>query len=134
MLVIEYNLHRIFWKSNTESIQMFISLASLIWAFLLFWPGDTFSRPTYKLMEEFGSEHVWATLFLIQGVVGMIVLLLKCKKVYLIVLDSILGCILWTGSCVAMILSVYPPPAAISAEIVTAWFSWWLLLRLPLDK
>jgi hypothetical protein len=113
---------------------MFIAMASLMWALLLFWPGDTFTRPTYTLMSHFGSEHVWGTLFLIQGVSGISTVLLKLKNTLLIVLDCILGCILWTGSCVAMILSVNPPPAAISAEIIAAWFSWWLLLRLPLDK
>lgn len=134
ILVVTYNANRIFWKSETEAIKLYIAMASLLWSFLLFWPGDTFSRPTYKLMAEFGSETTWAILFLVQGLAGLIVLLFKCKRTALAVLDSILGCILWTGSCMAMILSAYPPPAAISAEIVAAWFSWWLLLRLPLDK
>lgn len=133
-LVAVYNLHRIFWKGDTEVVRMLISVASLMWSFLLFWPGDTFARPTYTLMAEFGSEHVWGTLFLVQGLAGVFSILYNCKKICILVLDSILGCILWTGSCVAMVLSVYPPPAAISAEIIVAWFSWWLLLRLPIDK
>ena len=133
-LLAVYNMHRIFWKGDTEVFRMFMALASLTWSFLLFWPGDTFARPTYKLMAEFGTEHVWAVLFLIQGLAGLFSLLYNCKKICILVLDSILGCILWTGSCVAMLLSVYPPPAAISAEIIVAWFSWWLLIRLPVDK
>jgi hypothetical protein len=32
-----------------------------------------------------------------------------------------------------MLMSVYPPPAAISAEIAAAFASWWVLVRFSVD-
>ena len=122
-----------FWASDISNLRFTLAIASLIWAFLLFWPGDTFARPTYTLMGKFASEWVWASLFGIQGLAALYSTILDTKYKILILLDGVLGCILWTGSCIAMLLSVYPPPAAISAEITAAITSWWILVRYPLD-
>ena len=123
----------ILWGSDLLASRFFLAMASLTWAFLLFWPGDTFQRPTYTLMGKFATEWVWACLFLVQGGLALYSLLYKSRNKFLLLGDGILGCILWTGSCVAMLLSVYPPPAAISAEIIAAFMSWWILVRYPVD-
>jgi hypothetical protein len=123
----------IFWGSDLIASRFFISLASLCWSFLLFWPGETFGRPTYTLMGKLAPEWAWALMFGIQGALGMYSILYKSRNKFLLIGDGILGCILWTGSCVAMLLSVYPPPAAISAEIIAAFMSWWILVRYPID-
>ena len=126
-------MYIILWGSDLVATRFFLSVASLMWSFLLFWPGDTFARPTYTLMAKFGSETAWAILFGIQGAAGLYSIIHRSRNRALLVSDAILGCILWTGSCVAMLLSVYPPPAAISAEIVAAIMSWWVLVRYPVD-
>ena len=124
------------WKSNTDLFQIFMAMASLSWSALLFHGGlgGTFVEPEYHIMAHYANEYVWGLLFLIQGVCGLVTTLLKSKNIIVSLTSSILGCILWTASCVSIFLSVSPPPADISAGLITAWFSWWLLLRIPLDR
>ena len=129
--MLKTRLNLVLWGSDLIATRFFIATASLIWGFLLFWPGETFGRPTYDMMAKFASEPVWAILFTLHGVLSLYALLYNIKSKSLLVFDGVLGCLLWTGSCVAMLLSVYPPPAAISAEIVTAFASWWVLVRYP---
>lgn len=130
---LKMRLHDIMWGSDLIASRFFVSLASIFWSFLLFWPGDTFARPTYTLMSKFANETTWAILFGLQGLAGLYSIIHKSRDKLLLVTDAVLGCMLWTGSCVAMLLSVYPPPAAISAEIVAAIMSWWILVRYPID-
>lgn len=115
--------------SDLEAIRFFLSLSALVWALLLFWTGDTFSRPTYTVMAMIANETAWAVAFLVQGVVSLYAVLAKKETNWLFMSDALFGCILWTGSCFAMLLSVSPPPAAISAEIVAALASWWVVVR-----
>ncbi len=119
--------------SSLTTLRLNLAVASILWGLLLFWPGETFSRPTYSLMGKFASEHIWAALFLLQGLVALYSVIYRVKSKIMLMSDGILGCILWTGSCIAMLLSVYPPPAAISAEITAAITSWWILIRYPYD-
>lgn len=107
-------------------------ISSLLWSLMLFWPGDTFSRPTYSLMGNALDEHIWASLFLIHSLVGSITLSTGKVNPVTFALEGVLGCLIWTSSCLMMLFSVYPPPAAISAEIVMAFTSWWILIRYPL--
>ncbi len=123
----------ILWGSDLIATRFFLASASLMWSFLLFWPGDTFARPTYSLMSKFAGEITWAILFGVQGLAGIYSIIHKSRNHLLLISDAALGCALWTGSCVAMLLSVYPPPAAISAEIIAAIMSWWVLVRYPVD-
>jgi hypothetical protein len=128
-------LHILF-QSDLEATRLMLAWGAVFWAVMLFWPGDTFSRPTYTIMGSYASEHVWAAAFLLQGVVMMYSLICGYKSRITLVVDAVLGCILWTVSCLCMLASVYPPPAAISAEICAAVASWWVLVRyhLPPEK
>lgn len=131
---IKDRLVDMFWSTDTTSARFALSVASVMWAFLLFWPGATFDRPTYTLMGKFAGEELWASAFLIQGLVGLYSQVYRNVNKFILCGDGILGSILWTASCVAMLLSVYPPPAAISAEIVAAVTSWWILVRYPRES
>ena len=108
-----------------------LSFSSMLWAVMLFWPGDTFERPTYSMMGEILPEHSWAILFVIHSLTS--IYSLDKNKINSITLffEGILGSLIWTSSCFFMLLSVYPPPAAIAAEIVMAFTSWWILIRYP---
>jgi len=127
------NLHNrlsfLLWKTDLVGTRFFLSLGAIMWGVLLLWEGDTFSRPTYSLMGSFASETTWGILFLVQGVVAGIGLLWDKGDKTLFFLDALLGCILWTVSCLAMLWAVSPPPAAISSEISAAFAAWWVLVR-----
>jgi len=133
-LVAKYNAHRIFWKEKTDSVQVFIAMSSFLWATLLLWPGNSFVNPAYHVMAHFGPEEVWAFLFLIQGIAAATRVLLQCSCMGLLISDLVLGCILWTGASLSVLISVDPLSSGIASALISAWFSWWLLLRLPLDK
>lgn len=125
---------RLVWmalESNMDALRLVLALSALLWAFLLFLPGDTFTRPTYALMARMAPEHAWASAFLFQGAAMLWSLVTGTANRTLFVIDAALGCLLWTTSCVAMLFAVFPVPAAISAEIVSAFASWWVMARYP---
>ena len=124
----------ILFKSDLEATRLMLSWGALFWALMLFWPGNTFDRPTYTIMGHYAPEWTWASLFLVQGLVMMYSLLCGYKSRVTLVADAVLGCLLWTVSCMCMLASVYPPPAAISAEICASVASWWILVRYHLPE
>lgn len=128
---------RIIWvtlEANMDALRLVLALSALMWACLLYLPGDTFSRPTYTIMSKLASENEWATAFMAQGAVMLWSLMRGTANKWLFILDAGLGCVLWTTSCVAMMFSVFPVPAAISAEIISAMASWWVMSRYPGEK
>jgi len=120
-------------ESDLDSTRFFLALAATLWGVLLFWPDDTFSRQTYSVMKSIASEWVGASAFLIQGVLAFWSLFKSRNTTPFFLLDALLGCVLLSSTCIAMLVSVYPPPAAISAEISAAFASWWVLVRYSLD-
>ena len=124
-------------KSDMMATRFSLAIGALLWSTLLFWPGDLFTpaRPTYFIMSQIASETSWATLFLIQGWIAMYTLLFKARNHVTLALDAFLGCSLWTASTLACYLShfhgwdTYQPPAAMSAEVILMFASWWHLVR-----
>lgn len=139
-LVFARNKRRVlmFWQKLLDAdlwpARFYIALSSIVWSILLFWPGDTFGRPTYTIMSHIASEMVWATMFGIVGICGLITLYFDIRNRVALFFDAAFSCVLWTSSCAAMLMSVYPVPAAISAEITTAMLSWWILANYPTKK
>jgi hypothetical protein len=121
--------------SDMWATRFTLALGAIFWGIMLFWPGETFDRPTYTLMAKFAPEWTWAGLFLIQGLYAMYDVLCPGNRgKFTLFIDAILGCVLWTLSCICMLLSVYPPPAAIAGEIALALASWWNLVRFNITK
>lgn len=85
------------------------------------------------MMGKFAPEWVWAAAFGFHGVFSMFAISRDhIKEKIDMCFEGVFGCLLWTSSCFFMIFSVYPPPAAISAEIVAAFSSWVILARYPI--
>lgn len=135
-------IHHIMWRSDLEATRFMLAAGSLVWAMLLFLPGDLFSptRTTYTLMAALAREEIWASLFLLQGLVMTYSLLWGYRSRLSFLLDAILGCVLWTSSTAACFIahfsgwSGYQPPAAMSYEVMGALASWWCLVRYSVDK
>lgn len=125
------NIRIILLHADITLLRLFMSASSFLWAVMLFWPGDTFARPTYEYMSHFAIEEVWATVFLLHAIISITSLAFKQIRYLSVLGEGFLGCLLWTSSCFLMLLSVFPPPAAISAEIIAAIASWWILVRYP---
>ena len=123
------NIKNIICRADTSLVRLLIATSSFLWAVMLFWPGDTFVRPTYGHMGQLAPENVWAAAFAIHFLITTITLTTKQMKYVSVLGEGMLGCLLWTSSCFLMLSSVYPPPAAIASEITTALASWWVLVR-----
>ena len=106
-----------------------LSLSELTWAFLLMWPGRSFDRPTYSAMAHIMSEEAWAFVFLVTGIIQITIVLREDYYCPVARYFAAWNAALWSTVVVGMLLSVSPPPAAISGEIVLAMASFWIWLR-----
>lgn len=139
---IKSRIYHILWKSDLEATRLYLSLGSLLWAALLFWPGELFSptRKTYELMARIAPEEVWGALFLLQGSVMLYSLLWGYRTRLSFYVDGVLGVLLWTVSTMACFIAhfqsfdTYQPPAAMSYEVIAAISSWWYLVRYSLNN
>lgn len=119
--------------SDMRGVRLLLAWGSIFWGVLLLWPGETFSRPTYALMAKFAPEVVWGLAFLFQGAVMMYSLITQRHGKPIFIMDCMLGCALWVIATVACFASVSPPPAAMSAELVATFASFWNLVRFASD-
>lgn len=117
------------WDSELISSRIILAMGELFWAIMLFWNGDTFSRPTYSHMAEMMSENWWALVFLISGILQIIIVISNNLHSTYARYFAFWNMILWGYTVVSMLLSVYPPPAAIGGEIAIAISSAWIWIR-----
>lgn len=106
-----------------------LGLAELIWSLTLFWPGDTFGRPTYDVMAHLFNENTWAFIFLFSGVTQTSIAVSALTEHWFSRIFAGWNAALWVYITIAMYFSVYPPPAAISGEAALALASLWIWVR-----
>lgn len=125
-----------FWRTDIRGCQFWIASASLLWAMLLFWPGETFSRPVYAAMAEIAREEVWASIFAFYSITEMMKVFKPTTEVSLGVgidmATSVIGCAVWAASAVCLFIS--PLPGALAPHFVMAVGSWWILVRTDFPK
>ncbi len=117
------------WETNLASTRLVLGLAELTWAVLLIWPGATFGRPTYNGMAAVMAEEAWALVFALSAVTQLTIVIRQDYYCWQARYFAAWNMVLWCFVVVSMLLSVYPPPAAISAEIVLAVASLWIWVR-----
>lgn len=115
--------------SQVHSARWLLATAETIWAVTLFWPGDTFDRPTYNQMALLLPELGWATVFAMFAVGQWAILLSGRYRTRSAIVFAFLDQMLWWYVVVSMYVSVYPPPAAISGELALALGASWAYLR-----
>ena len=114
------NVSRALFDSDFVATRLILAVAELLWAMMLFWPGDTFDRPTYTALANVASETVWAFIFLTSGVLqSCVVMYNKYGKPWAQVFAN-WNAVLWVFVVSASITSVHPPPAAMGGEIALA--------------
>ena len=115
--------------SDYIATRLTLALAELMWALTLAWPGDTFGRPTYDYMSRLMGETSWAYTFLITGLAQLAIAMIgDCRSRYATAFAA-WNATLWVSCTVAMYLSVYPPPAAISGETALAFAAATIFVR-----
>ena len=124
-----HGMSRALFDSDLIASRLALFLAEALWAVMLFWPGDTFDRPTYSEMAKVAPELVWATAFGISAVLQIcIVIYQQCHKPWAHAF-ACWNALLWGASVVLMLKGVYPPPAAIGGEVALAVSALWIAIR-----
>lgn len=122
-------MSRAFFDSDLIASRMSLFLAETCWAVMLFWPGNTFDRPTYSLMSEIAPELVWALAFAISAALQISIIALDLCHTWHARWFAAWNGVLWAATVVLMLASVYPPPAAIGGEIALAVAAVWIAIR-----
>ena len=117
------------WDTDMVVSRLLLGMAEFWWFLLLIWPGDTFGRPTYTHMAHVMSEEAWAGVFFLSAVTQITIVIRRDFHCTLARYFAAWNMVLWVFVVASMLLSVYPPPAAISAEITLAMASFWIWLR-----
>ena len=120
--------HALF-DTNLTAIRLNLALSEFIWAVMLLWVGDTFTRPTYTIMSHVMHEEAWAVLFLASAMAQVSIVAQEDYHSRFARYFAAYNAALWGFVVIAMLLSVQPPPAAISAEVSAALFAFWIWVR-----
>ena len=122
-------ISRALFDSDLIATRMALFLAEALWSVMLFWPGDTFSRPTYSWMGAVAPELAWAVAFGVSAVLQIsIVIYEQCNRGWAHVF-AVWNALLWVSSIALMLAGVYPPPAAIGGEAALAMSALWIAVR-----
>lgn len=120
---------RVLFDTDLIATRLVLAFAELMWGIMLFWPGDTFGRPTYHVMAHVMNEEAWALVFLVSAVTQVAIVLLEDYNSRFARYFACWNGLLWSYVVVSMLLSVYPPPAAVGGEIALALSACWIFLR-----
>lgn len=123
------SLSRLLWDTDLVATRFLLAIAEFLWAIMLLWPGDTFGRPTYSHMAVVMSEDAWALTFLLSAITQATIVLTGDFHTRFARYFAGWNAGLWGCVIVSMLLSVYPPPAAIAGEIALACGAVWIWVR-----
>ena len=122
-------LSRALLDSDLIATRLGLFLAELCWAVMLFWPGETFGRPTYDLMGRIAPEEVWALMFIVSACLQMHIVIFEVYHTTFAHWFARWNALLWVATVGMMLGSVYPPPAAIGGEIALMVSAVWIAVR-----
>lgn len=122
-------LSRAFFDSDLVATRMTLSFAEFAWCIMLLWPGDTFDRPTYLGMASIASELWWAAAFGVSACIQLGIVVFWLCGTRLANWFGIWNGLLWSVSVPSMLLSVYPPPAAVGGEVALMLAATWIGVR-----
>ena len=117
------------FESDLIATRLSLAVAELLWAVMLLWSGNTFDRPTYFWMSQFGSETLWALVFLVSGLYQGYIVAAQKVRTRQAELFAWFNAVVWCCTVGFMLASVYPPPAAIGGEVSLAVAALWIAAR-----
>ena len=122
-------LAKALFDDKMVNTRIVLAASEFLWAVLLLWPGDTFARPTYSHMAMVMVEEAWGVVFALSAAMQITIVLQGDFHSRFARYFAAWNMVLWVYVVSSMLLSVYPPPAAVSGEIVLAGFAFWIWLR-----
>jgi len=117
------------YYSDLHATRVILAIAELIWAITLFFPGETFDRPTYTIMAQTFSENTWAFLFSVMGMTQLSIVATGNYHERFPIWFAAINQTVWWFVVISMYMSVTPPPAAISGELALAIAASWVWIR-----
>ena len=126
---ILHSATRALFDSDLVASRLIIALAEWFWFALLLWPGDTMARPTYAIMGQVMPEYAWAFIFLLSAIMQTSIVLTESYHSLFARVFAGLNAGLWCFVVLSFLLSVSPPPAAVSGEIALAIAALWIWIR-----
>jgi hypothetical protein len=106
-----------------------LAIGEFLWFLMLAWPGDTFGRPTYAVMAHVMPEEAWALVLLVSATIQLTIVVTETYHSYGARVFAAWNALLWIFLVVSMLMSVYPPPAAIGGEVALACAALWIWVR-----
>ena len=138
-LITDYlkdRLYEICIKSDLKATRFFVSLSGMLMGLgLIYQPINIHDSPEYIFMLNIADVNIWGLLFILQSIVSVSSLLLSVKNIYTLLLDGVLGSILWTSSTTAYILGflhVFPGHSmslCVVSNIIITLMVWWSMIR-----
>ena len=123
-------LLRLGYYSDLHATRAVLAISEFFWAITLFMPGDTFARPTYKVMAQFiHDEDIWACIWLFSACLQLYILITGRYHERFSVVFAGFNSMLWWSVVISMYMSVSPVPAAISGEAALALAASWIYVR-----
>ena len=117
------------FESDLVATRLTLVLSELLWSIMLCWPGHVFSRPTYHHMSLIAPEMLWSLVFFLSAIGQLYIVLSQRYHSAFARNFSFWNATLWCFVVISMLLSVYPPPAAIGGEIALAFAATWIWVR-----
>jgi len=117
------------FDSDLVATRITLALAEMCWFIMLAWPGETFGRPTYHVMSLLMSEPMWALTMLCTSIIQISIVLYGCLHCNFARKFAAFNAVLWVYLVSSMLISVYPPPAAIGGEIALMFSAIWVFIR-----
>ena len=122
-------VNKLMWDTDLIGSRLTLSLAEALWALLLLWPGEVFSRPPYINMVRIMNEECWGVIFLITSIIQISIVLTDKMHNIFARYFAIWNASLWVFVVGSILISVYPPPALIGGEITMAITAIWIYIR-----
>ena len=129
-----WRIREVLFDSDMVATRTLLAIAELIWAINLLWPGASFERSTYSTMALLADEKVWGLAFLITSYVQWQIVIIGEFHSKMARGFSYWNALLWCYCAGSIYASVYPPAAALSAELTLALASFWICIRPLLHK
>lgn len=119
--------------SDTTPTRAMLAMAALLWAVMLAYPGDTFTRPVYRYMAEVAgtnAELKWTIAWAIYGALLMVTIFSSKPRPWWALVVNSMGVMLTSSSVISVFLTLTTPlPASIAPDIVMAAAAAWVLVR-----
>ena len=129
MWAIKCKIMSLILYSDLLCTRFTLGLSELLWAITLFWPGNTFGRPTYHAMAATGlSEEMWGVIWLVTGFTQMYILFSGRHHTQFAVAFAGFNAILWWFVILGCYVSVHAP-AAMSGEVALCIAASWVYIR-----